>query len=129
MKYYQVLINSENRQQAANILDHLITERLVIGGPVFNGPAKFLWQGTLMDMDYCLIVTYTREDKKASLMEVAEKASTEKVCMISFLPLEGNAPLLKLIDDELTNLGGSAPRPEYQDRLPVVSWRTGISAR
>lgn len=39
MKYYQVLlINSENRQQAANILDHLITARLVIGGPVFNGP-------------------------------------------------------------------------------------------
>jgi hypothetical protein len=34
MKYYQVLINSENRQQAADILDHLITERLVIGGPV-----------------------------------------------------------------------------------------------
>ena len=33
MKYYQVLINSENRRQAANILDHLITERLVIGGP------------------------------------------------------------------------------------------------
>ena len=33
MKHYQVLINSENRQQAAHILDHLITERLVIGGP------------------------------------------------------------------------------------------------
>ena len=33
MKYYQSRINSENRQQAANILDHLITERLVIGGP------------------------------------------------------------------------------------------------
>src|ERR1700674_3018720 len=61
MKYYQVLINSENRQQAGNILDHLLTERLVIGGPIFNGPAKFLWEGTLMDMDYCLIVTYTRE--------------------------------------------------------------------
>ena len=82
-----------------------------------------------MDMDYCLIVTYTREDKKEALIEVAEKASTEKVCMISFLPLEGNAPLLKLIDDELTDPGGSAPPPEYQDRLPVVSWRTGISAR
>ena len=33
MKYYQVLITSENRQQAANILDQLITERLVIGSP------------------------------------------------------------------------------------------------
>jgi uncharacterized protein involved in tolerance to divalent cations len=125
MKYFQVLINSENRQQAANILDHLLTERLVIGGPIFNGPAKFLWEGTLMDMDYCLIVTYSREDKKASLIEVAEKASTEKVCMISFLPLEGNAQLLKLIDDELSNPAGSAPRPEYQNRLPVVSWRAG----
>jgi hypothetical protein len=49
--------------------------------------------------------------------------------MISLLPLEGNAPLLKLIDDELTEPAGSTPRPEYQDRLPVVSWRTGISAR
>jgi uncharacterized protein involved in tolerance to divalent cations len=92
MKYHQVLINSENRQQATNILDHLITERLVIGGPVFNGPAKFLWQGTHMDMDYCLIVTHTREDKKEALIEVAEMASTEKVCMISFFPLEGKRP-------------------------------------
>lgn len=82
-----------------------------------------------MDMDYCLIVTYTREDKKASVIDVAERASTEKVCMVSFLPLEGNAPLLKLIDDELADPGESAPRPEYQDRLPIVSWRTGISTR
>jgi hypothetical protein len=80
-----------------------------------------------MDMDYCLIVTYTREDKKEALIEVAEKASTEKVCIISFLPLEGNAPRLKLIDDELnraclvhaaTRVPGQAPGRQLAYRHP-----------
>jgi hypothetical protein len=45
MQYYQVLISAEIRPQGLNILEHLISKQLVLGGPVFSGPAKFLWKG------------------------------------------------------------------------------------
>jgi hypothetical protein len=43
MQYYQVLISAENRVQGIRILEHLMAKQLGLGGPVFNGPAKFLW--------------------------------------------------------------------------------------
>ena len=43
MQYFQVLISSETTAQGLRILDHLMAKQLVLGGPVFNGPAKFLW--------------------------------------------------------------------------------------
>src|SRR5882672_9882267 len=105
MQYYQVLISAEIRPQGLNILDHLISKQLVLGGPVFSGPAKFLWKGDssalpgmknegvsmerrkveIVEHDYCFVLTYTREDLKRELVEEAERVSVEEVCMISFL--------------------------------------------
>src|ERR1700719_4277066 len=76
MQYYQVLISSETTAQGLRILDHLMAKQLVLGGPVFSGPSKFLWNfkasavpkgmqkdGLYIDEhDYCFAITYTRED-------------------------------------------------------------------
>ena len=95
----QVLISSELRAQGLNILQHLIDKRLAFGGPVLNGPAKFLWKSEIVEHDYAFIVTYTREDLKDQLVAEAERVSVEDVCMISFIPFEGNAALIRLLDD------------------------------
>ena len=85
--------------QGLNILQHLIEKRLAFGGPVLNGPAKFLWKSEVVEHDYAFIVTYTREDLKDQLVAEAERVSVEDVCMISFIPFEGNAALIRLLDD------------------------------
>src|SRR3984893_330557 len=98
-----VLISAETTAQGLRILDHLMAKQLVLGGPVFNGPSKFLWNfkasavpkgmqkdGLYIDEhDYCFAITYTREDLKQQLIEVAESTSVEQVCMISMIPIEG----------------------------------------
>jgi hypothetical protein len=43
MKFYQVFISSELRAQGLKLLEHLITKRLIFGGPIFSGPARYLW--------------------------------------------------------------------------------------
>ena len=53
MKYLQVMISSELRTQALRLLDHLIRKRLIFGGPVFSGPARFLWKNEVVEHDYC----------------------------------------------------------------------------
>ena len=49
MKYLQVMISSELRTQALCLLDHLTRKRLIFGGPVFSGPARFLWKNEVVE--------------------------------------------------------------------------------
>ena len=99
--YYQVLISAENEAQAQKLLDALLEKKLILGGPILKGPAKFWWKGGIVAMDYAYIVTYTLASLKDKLIEVAESVSEEEVPMISFLAMEGNDKLLKLLDETL----------------------------
>ena len=121
MTYLQALISAELRPQGLNILDHLINKRLAFGGPVFNGPAKFLWKNEVVFHDYCFIVTYTREDLKAELIREAEAASVEEVCMISFIPFEGNPALVRLLDSVFAERD-TAPRPKPKDAIASLKF-------
>ena len=113
MSYSQVFISAELRTQGFRILDHLLSQRLIFGGPVINGPAKFLWKNEVVEHDYCYIVTYTRDDLKHKLIEEAESVSVEEVCMISFAPLDGSPALIRLLDEAFGE-GDTmlAPRPK-----------------
>lgn len=66
MKYQQVLLSCELRVQGLNILQHLIDTRLAFGGPVLNGPAKFLWKSEVVEHDYAFIVTTRAKTSKIS---------------------------------------------------------------
>jgi len=98
MQYYHVSISAENTEQANTILDALLAEKLVFGGPIRCSRDKFWWKGEVIEQDYCFIHSYTREDLKERVTEVAEAASVEDVCMISFVPCESNRALSELLD-------------------------------
>jgi len=98
MNYLQVLISAENVEQANSILDTLLEQKLIFGGPVLQGPAKFWWKGEICEMNYAYILTYTHKDLKEKMIKEAEKASPEEVCMISCIPMEANQPLVELLD-------------------------------
>ncbi len=99
MPYHHVLISAENREQAFTILDALLLEKLVFGGPVLEGPAKFWWKGEIVSMDYAYILTYTRDDLKERMIAKAEEISEEEVCMISCMPCEPNEALRQLLGE------------------------------
>lgn len=101
MQYYQVFISAESKEQANGILDVLLEKKLILGGPILEGPAKFWWKGKIEEMNYAYIVTYTIEKHKTAVIDEATKASKEEVPMISFIPFEGNEALIKLIDQTL----------------------------
>lgn len=101
MTYYQVLISAEDKEQATAILDALLAKKLILGGPILEGPAKFWWKGEIVEMNYAYIVTYTTEKLKDAVIEEATKASEEEFPMLSFIPFEGNQKLIELIDQTL----------------------------
>jgi len=99
MDYLQVLISAENVSQANDILDSLLAQKLIFGGPVLQGPAKFWWKGEICEMSYAYILTYTRADLKDEMIIEAEKASHEEICMISCISMEVNDSLRNLLDE------------------------------
>lgn len=51
MNYYQVFISAEDKGQATTILDALLKKKLILGGPILEGPAKFWWKGEIVEMN------------------------------------------------------------------------------
>ncbi len=98
MKYYQVLISAENKTQAGVILDSLLKDKLILGGPIIEGPAKFWWKGEIVEMNYAYIMTYTIETLIQKVVENCKSVSIEEVPMISFVEMAGNQELIDLIN-------------------------------
>jgi uncharacterized protein involved in tolerance to divalent cations len=101
MQHYQVFISAENKEQASTILDALLAKKLILGGPILEGPAKFWWKGKIVEMNYAYILTYTTETFKQGIIDECKATSVEEVPMISFIPFEGNSELITLIDETL----------------------------
>jgi hypothetical protein len=78
VKYLQVMISSELRTQALRLLDHLIRKRLIFGGPVFSGPARFLWKNEVVEHDYCSSITFTPFDGSPAMHTLLEQAFRDR---------------------------------------------------
>ncbi len=102
MNHYKVLVSAENKDQAEKILDALLAKKLILGGPILEGPAKFWWDGKIVEMPYAYLLTYTLESLKQKIFDECKQVSVEEIPMISFIPFEGNPELLKLIDETLS---------------------------
>ena len=92
-KYLHVLISAEGTEEAGKILDALLEKKLITGGPILQGPAKFWWKGEIVEMNYAYILTYTIEKRKQAIIDTVKQVSREEVPMISFIPFEGNKEL------------------------------------
>ena len=120
-KFYQVLISAELRTQGMRLLEHLISKHLIFGGPVLNGPARFLWKNEIVEHDYSWIITFTREDLKEELVREAEKESAEAICMICFTPFEGS-PAFQALLEEAFNGRETAPKPAYKEAVAALTF-------
>ena len=56
------------------------------------------------------------------LIEEAEKASLEEVCMISFLPMEGNAALIKLLESTFAGREKETEAPKPVDAVAALTF-------
>lgn len=102
MNYLHVLISAESKEQADAILDALLEKKLVSGGLISHGPARFWWKGVITEMEYYNISTFTLAHHKEALIEEVERISVEEVPIVACTPLEGNKKFLEWIESSLT---------------------------
>src|SRR3984893_12141437 len=99
-------------------------------------PAKFLWNFKssavpeemrkdsldIVEHDYCFAVTYTREDLKQQLIAEAEQASVDQVYIITFIPMEGNAALIRLLEDTFAGREAGSPPLKPVDAVAALTF-------
>ena len=122
MKCLQVMISSEQRAQALRLLDHLLRKRLIFGGPVFNGPARFLWKNEIVEHDYCWTITFTREDLRDELIREAETESAETICMITFTPFDGSPAMHALLEQAFRDREKEPKPVAYKDAVAALTF-------
>ena len=122
MKYLQVMISSEQRAQALRLLDQLIRKRLIFGGPVFNGPARFLWKNEIVEHDYCWTITFTRDDLRDELIREAEAESVEAICMITFSPFDGSPAMHALLEQAFRDREKEKKPVAYKDAVAALTF-------
>lgn len=96
-KYLKVEISAETKENADEILNALLSQKLVTGGQFIHAPARFLWKGKIEDIDYFTITSFTLEKHKDAIILEVKKASIEDFPMITFVPFDCNKELQKWI--------------------------------
>ena len=122
MKFLQVMISSELRTQGLRMLEHLIRKRLIFGGPVFSGPARFLWKNEIVEHDYCWTITFTREDLRDELIREAETQSAEAICMITFIPFDGSPVMHALLEQAFRGREQETKPVEYKNAVAALTF-------
>jgi uncharacterized protein involved in tolerance to divalent cations len=89
----KVEISAENRKQADTILNALLEQRLVTGGQFLASPARFLWKGDVVDMEYVTITSFTLEQHREEVIQAVKANSVEDVPMIAFFSFTPNPEL------------------------------------
>jgi len=95
---FKVEISAENREQADTILNALLERRLVTGGQFLASPARFLWKGEVVDMDYLTVTSFTPERHREEVIRVVKANSVEDVPMIAFFSFIPNPELAEWIN-------------------------------
>lgn len=121
-KFYQVMISSELRTQGLRLLEYLIQKRLIFGGPVLSGPARFLWKNEIVEHDYCWTITFTREDLRDELIQEAEKESAEAICMITFSPFDGSPAMHALLEEAFSGREQETKPVAYKDAVAALTF-------
>ena len=121
-KFYQVMISSELRTQGLRLLERLIAKRLIFGGPVFNGPARFLWKNEIVEHDYCWTITFTPQDLRDELIKEAEKESAEAICMLTFSPFDGSPAMQALLEEAFRGREKETKPVAYKDAVAALTF-------
>ena len=122
VNFLQVMISAELRTQGMRLLEHLISKRLIFGGPVFSGPARFLWKNEIVEHDYCWIITFTREDLRDELIREAEAESAEAICMITFAPFDGSPAMQALLTEAFDGREKETTPVAYKRAVAALSF-------
>lgn len=88
--FYKVEFSAETIADARTILDALLGAQLVTGGQFIESPARFMWKGNVVELNYVITTSYTTSANLDAISALVERVSKEEVPVVAFVALEVN---------------------------------------
>jgi uncharacterized protein involved in tolerance to divalent cations len=101
LSHYRALISAKNKEQAGDILDALLKEKIVAGGLITHGPSRYWWEGKIDEQEYYNISTFIPERMKEDLIAKVREVSEDEVPIIALFPMDGNEDFLEWVDSSV----------------------------
>ncbi|MFB6100549.1 MAG: divalent cation tolerance protein CutA [Candidatus Nanohalobium sp.] len=98
---YKVRISATTEEEAEDISDELIDEKLVAGTFITSGQSRFHWKGEIHDEEYFNIQAYTTAGKKQELVYKVEEMHSDDAPIIELIEIKGNDKFLEWVEDSL----------------------------
>ncbi len=100
-EFCQVTINATNKEEANNISDILVKNKLVAGSLIINGPSRYWWQGKIVEKIYYNIQAFSLIKNKEKIIKEVKKIHLDECPIIVFSKIDGNNEFLKWIRDSV----------------------------
>ena len=98
---YKVRISATTKEEAREISDHLIEEKLVSGTYITSGESRYHWDGSIEEEEYFNIQAYTIGENKDEIISEVEAMHSDDTPIIEFIEIEGNRKFLDWVADSL----------------------------
>ena len=98
LKHYRALISANTKEQAVDILDSLVTKKIVAGGLITHGPSRYWWKNKIVEKEYYNISTFLPCERKDILISEVRKISVDETPIVALFPMDGNRDFLDWID-------------------------------
>jgi periplasmic divalent cation tolerance protein len=96
-EFCQIIISATAKQEADKISDLLVNKKLIAGSLILKGPARYWWEGNIVEKEYYNIQTFSLIKNKEQIIKEVKKIHSDKCPIIVFIKIDGNKDFLDWI--------------------------------
>ena len=90
MEYCQVIISATSKEEAEQLSDTLVKNRLVAGSLIVKGDSRYWWEEKIIEKEYYNVQAFSLLKNKQRIIEQVERIHSDKTPIISFSKIDGN---------------------------------------
>lgn len=101
-EFYQVIISATSKEEADNISDTLVRNKLIAGSLIVKGTSRYWWNNEIVEKEYHNIQAFSLFAKKEKIISEVKKIHSDKCPIIAFLTMDGNSEFLDWVKESVS---------------------------
>lgn len=94
----KAVISATSKEEAEEICDKLLEEKLLAGTLITDGDSRYHWEGEVVNETYYNIQAYTLEKHKQEVIDQVSEIHSDETPIIEYTEIDGNQDFLDWID-------------------------------
>ncbi len=100
-EFCQVLISATSKEEAIDISDSLVKQKLIAGSLITKGDSRYWWDGKIVEKEYYNISAFSLIKNKDKIISEVKKIHNDECPIIAFFKIDGNEEFLSWIKESV----------------------------